>query len=263
MILPISFGLGSSLCALGVGTWPRAERGRVAGPVASGIDSGTGVEALDVLRGWAGGLTAFGATDSLRGRDEAAVVAGCVGGGAVGVAADCMASDATAVGVGGSLGSFGVVLVTFGVLGPAGASGTWTVMPSLACLLDSGMGTGVLAMGESSADAGVSLGVERGEAGVRDVAGDVRTLDASALSCDCKRGRFGSGCLDSLSSVATDAARGVSEGFSVAGGGETSRLRLLEVLAGRGSDFFFWDAGVAAAAAAGGGNVNSLSPSAA
>ena len=82
-ILAMSFGLGSSLCAFGVGTWPRAERGRVAWICASDSVSGIGVDALEDLRGKLGisdRLAVFGATDSLRGRDEAAVTVGCTEG---------------------------------------------------------------------------------------------------------------------------------------------------------------------------------------
>jgi hypothetical protein len=72
-----------------------------------------------------------------------------------------------------ALDPLGAVLVVLGVLGPAGASGTCTVIPSLTCRLVSGNGTGVLASGDGSADAGVSLGVESAEADVREGAGDI------------------------------------------------------------------------------------------
>lgn len=88
------------------------------------------------------------------------------------------------------------------------------------------MGTGVLAAGDASNDAGVSLGVESAEADVREGAGDVM------------RKRFGSGCSDPLSCDATDASLGVSAGLSVAGGGEVSRFRLFKGFEGCEADFF-------------------------
>lgn len=251
---PTSFGLGSSLCALGVGTWPRADRGRVTGTGASGIDSGAGVVVFEDLSGWAeaaGGLAAFGATDSRRGRDEAAVTVNWDG---VGFGS---AVEATGVfigsvgdirpGVGCRLGRLEADLLTLGVLGPAGASGTWTVFPFVKTLVPSGRGTGVFATGEGTSDAGNSLGVETAEAGV--AVGDVKELGAGAMSCNLAR--FASGGLVALSCVATEASR-VAVVPSVVTGGDASRFRLLDVrVVGR----FFWLVGVA--------NVSSLKPLAA
>lgn len=86
---PSSFGLGSSLCALGVGTWLRAERGRRTGAeapsVGSNFGSGAGVEAFEAFRGSgaaSGDVGTLAATDERRGREEAAVAV-AAGGGAI------------------------------------------------------------------------------------------------------------------------------------------------------------------------------------
>jgi len=89
MTRPSSLGFGSSLCALGVGTWLRAERGRRTGAAASAIGRDAGSAAgVDAFKAFRGGGAASGdvgtltvAVDERRGREDAAVAAG------VGVAA--------------------------------------------------------------------------------------------------------------------------------------------------------------------------------
>ena len=90
---------------------------------------------------------------------------------------------------------FGTTLLTFGVLGPAGARGTCTVFPFVDGFRESGRGTGVLVAGEATTKAGISRGVETVEAGVG--IGEETVLGAGAMSCN--RVRLGSGGLDELS----------------------------------------------------------------
>ena len=99
------------------------------------------------------------------------------------------------MGVSSGLCSSGTALLTFGVLGPAGASGTCTVLPFVEGFIDSGSGTGVFAAGEGTTDAGRSRGVETVDAGVG--IGDETVFGAGAMSCN--RARLGSVGLDVLS----------------------------------------------------------------
>lgn len=154
-------------------------------------------------------MGAFGATDPRVDLVEA--VAGAVetaagtGLGARAGAGDCKASDIAGdssgasgevvMGVSSGLCSFGTTLLTFGVLGPAGARGTCTVFPFVDGFRESGRGTGVLVAGEATTEAGISRGVETVEAGVG--IGEETVLGAGAMSCN--RVRLGSGGLDELS----------------------------------------------------------------
>ena len=166
----------------------------MASGTASGTASGAGVEDLELFSGGAGasgGLETFGATDSRRGLDDAAVTVDCA------VAGVCVGNDSwgdfsgvgvVTVGVDGWLASFVVVLLTFGVAGPAGASGICTVI-AFVDFNASGSGTGVFETGDGASDKGSSMGVEAIEAGVAE--GDVVALNPGTLSCS--RARLGSG----------------------------------------------------------------------
>jgi hypothetical protein len=171
-----------------------------------------------------------------------ATCAGHGDGGAAGATGDISgAAGDVARGVSSGLGSFDATLLTFGVLGPAGARGTCTVIPLVpfvSVFVGSGSGTGVFATGEGATDAGASRGVETADAGVG--IGEDTAFGAGATGCS--RSRLGSGGLVALSWVATEASLVTSAALSVAGGGDASRFRLLE---GRGAAFFFWVAGVA------------------
>jgi len=198
---------------LGVGTWPRAERGRRVGAAGvSGRGSGTGVGVFEDFVGGrvaTGGVGAFGATDSRLGLVEAAVgaetetEAGGVGAltgtgdcGACATAGDSSGGTGDVVmGVSSGLASFETALLTFGVLGPAGASGTCTVFPFVDGFAGSGTGTGVLTLGEGTTEAVRSRGVDTVELGVG--IGEATELGAGAMSC--RRARLGSGGLDALS----------------------------------------------------------------
>lgn len=136
------------------------------------------------------------------------------------------------MGVSSGLASFETALLTFGVLGPAGASGTCTVFPFVDGFAGSGTGTGVLTLGEGTTEAVRSRGVDTVELGVG--IGEATELGAGAMSC--RRARLGSGGLDALSCVATDASLVVSMAPSVVGGGDASRFRLFDSLSGV---FFF------------------------
>jgi hypothetical protein len=162
-----------------------------------------------------GGLVVFAATDSRRGLDEAAVAVGCAGAAACAGTGDGDAGtgdgDAGAAigefseaagdvvrGVSSGLGSLDATLLTFGVLGPAGARGTCTVVPLvpfIAVFVDSGSGTRVFAPGEGATDVARSRGVETADAGVG--IGDVTAFGAGAMGCN--RSRLGSGGLVTLS----------------------------------------------------------------
>ncbi|KAG9384771.1 Herpes-BLLF1 multi-domain protein [Pyrenophora tritici-repentis] len=119
------------------------------------------------------------------------------------------------------LGSLGVALLAFGVLGPAGASGTCTVVSFVAGFAVSGSGTGVFTTGDNAADAGGSRGVETAEVGVG--MGEETAFNARAIGFG--RARLGSGGLVALSCVATDASLIPSAAPSRLGGGEVSRFR--------------------------------------
>src|SRR5690242_3733541 len=128
-----SLGLGSSLCAFGVGTWLRDVRGRKA-TVASGEGTRPSAESVDRvgLEGSAGGgLEFLGVIDLRCERVEAAVVAGCAGAGAgsgarmATIGEDRLGSTGDgATGVACRLRSLDSGFCSVGVLGPAGASGT-------------------------------------------------------------------------------------------------------------------------------------------
>lgn len=130
-----------------MGTWLLEERGRVVGIGDERAGSGAGVGVFRVRAGGAtpvGGVTAFdGATDSLRGRDEAAVAVG------IGVGPSSTTTEevpgpvvVTVASVGGSCcvsadrGSGFILSVlsstgdssVVGVLGPSGASGICVVL---------------------------------------------------------------------------------------------------------------------------------------
>lgn len=185
-----------------------------------------------------GGLGALGTTDSRRGLVAAAVVA--TGVGTCAGTGDCSASGTTgdfsgisgdvamgvSSGLSSGLGSLGVALLTLGVLGPAGASGTCTVPAFVVGFAVSGSGTGVFTTGDSAADAGRSRGVETVEVGV----GMGEETPFSARAMGFGRARLGSGGLVALSCVATDASRIASAAPSIVDGGDVSRFRLCEGL---------------------------------
>lgn len=218
------------------------------GACASGNNSGAGVgvfEDLDGCIGATGGLGALGAMDSRRGLDEAAVTVdvACTGdGSATGATGDSSgAAGDVPRGVRSGLGSSDAILLTFGVLGPAGASGTCTEFPLafpsaplVGRFVGSGSGTEVCVAGEAAIEAGVSRGVDTVDAG-----GDAAAFSTGAMSCS--RGRLASGGLDELSCVATDPSLVLPVVPSAVGNGEVSRLRLFD---GRVVGFLFWVAGV-------------------
>lgn len=108
---------------------------------------GAGLDGADLDGSAGGGLEVLRATDSRRGRVEAAVVAGCVGAcsgaGRAMISGDLFGSTGDGwTGVACRLASFVSDLLTLGVLGPAGASGTWTVLVDV-----SDNGAGVWAVG--------------------------------------------------------------------------------------------------------------------
>ena len=142
-----SLGLGSSLCALGVGTWLRDERGRKA--MVGSVEAARSATDVRVVLGLdgstGGGLECLGVIDLRCERVEGAVKAGCAGGGAGASAGTSATGDDFLAfrgdgGGGGdddgctcvacSIGSFGSGrsltsgILTSGVPGPAGASGT-------------------------------------------------------------------------------------------------------------------------------------------
>jgi hypothetical protein len=142
-----SLSLGSSLCAFGVGTWLRDERGRRA--MVGSVEAARSVTDVRVVLGLdgstGGGLEFLGVIDFRCERVEGAVRAGCAGAGAgagSGAGTSATGDDFLAFrGEGGgdgdgctdvacSLASFGSGrsstsgLSTLGVPGPAGASGT-------------------------------------------------------------------------------------------------------------------------------------------
>lgn len=211
---------------------------------ASEKDSGIGVDALEFLTVGAGvivGLGAFGATDSRRGRDEAAVTVVCAGADGTGRIGDFLVSlGDTRAGEGSSLGSFELNLLALGVLGPAGASGTCTVLPFVEDLRESGSGIDVCATGEWTTDVEYSLGVETAEVDVE--IGDAVASEIGRPSCSL--GRLASGCCMVLACVDTDASRVASEPPSFAGSGDASRFRLFD---GRVIDLLFWLEGVVTA----------------
>jgi hypothetical protein len=134
-----SLGLGSSDCAFGVGTWLREERGR------SAIDgSGDAARSRTGFEGSiGGGLEFLGVIDLRPARVDAAVMDSCSGAGSdVGAATmgeDVLCSaDSGSAGVACLLGCADSGLWALGVPGPAGASGTCTVLDDV-----SGKGTGV------------------------------------------------------------------------------------------------------------------------
>lgn len=132
-----SLGLGSSLCAFGVGTWLRDERGRKA--MVGSVEVARSAPAVRVVLGLdgstGGGLEFLGVIDLRCERVEGAVGAGCAGADTSATGDGILASK----GEGGADGNgcTGVACLlgslasgrssTSGVPGPAGASGTWTV----------------------------------------------------------------------------------------------------------------------------------------
>lgn len=141
-----SLGLGSSLCAFGVGTWLRDERGRKA--MVGSVEAARSATDVRVVLGLdgstGGGLECLGVIDLRCERVEGAVRAGCAGAGAgAGAGTSATGDDFLAFrgdgGGGGdgdgctcvacSIASFGSGrsstsgISTSGVPGPAGASG--------------------------------------------------------------------------------------------------------------------------------------------
>lgn len=205
----------------------------------SGVGSGTGGDAVEAfirdLGAISGGVATLAATDSRRGREDAAVVvAVAVGGGAM---ADARGGDGTGVveerldaagdsarGVGCLLGCLVAGLLTFGVLGPAGASGICTLTVAgrvlagcgdasaisgiglaAAGVVATGFGSrrGVLIAGDGASDAWLCLGVEGEETlvsfGVAASRQGLGTLTWSLI-------RLGSGGCAVLSREARDAS---------------------------------------------------------